>query len=912
MSVKTQPLQEAFNAGEFGKRMAGRVQFGKYQNAGATFENILPLPQGGFTSRSGSRYVIGAKSNSVRPWLMPFVFSTTQAYMIELGETAMRFFRNQGQITAADIGATVSNGAFPTDLTDWDDNSNGSGAIAHDATNLDMNLVGAGASNEAIATQDIATTTTAVEHVVAFQIVGDPGDEIVVRVGSSQGASDYHSDVKRKTGYHTIEFTPSASPFYLEFENQKNKTISIDNVSLFDNAAIDVTTPWAEADLDDLSFAQSADVLYVAQGGAVRPYRLDRYGHSAWGLTKVLFTDGPYLDTNITATTFLLSATSGNAITVTASAVTGINNDVGFRATDVGRLIRWKDAAGNWTWMQIVTFTDTTHVKADILGPDASATTATVNWRLGEWNDTDGWPSVVSFLQQRLALAAATSNPQKFHLSKSADIENMADSDADGTVQDDSSVSYQFAAREVNTIRWIASRKKPVIGTQGGEWTLRSEGAVLTPTDIAADFEVSGGTAPIPPVEVRSRLLFAQAQKRKIVEFADTLQDNGIAGFDSFDLTLLNDRVLQGGVVQLAYQQEPDSTIWSARTDGQMPVLTYQPEQDVVGWSRQIMGGSFQGGGAVVESIAVIPGQDGSGQFKDSTGRHEVWVAVKREVNGSTVRYIEVFEKLYNGDEDLQEDAFYVDSGLTLDTPLTITGITKADPGVVTATAHGFSDGDLVRIVRVKGMTEVNGKSYKVANKAANTFELNDPEDATIDTSAFTTYSTGGEVRKKVTAVSGLTHLEGETVQVFADGATQTTKTVASGAITIDSAASVIHVGLSYARRFKSLKLAVQTPVGTSIGTPQSIADIILELMETAEGALQLATEEDGVEGTFTQLDLRDATEVGEDPVPFFDGVKSLGVSAGFDDDIRLILTGSDPSPFTVLGLSPEVDTATG
>ena len=174
MSVKTQPLQEAFNAGEFGKRMAGRVQFGKYQNAGATFENILPLPQGGFTSRSGSRYVIGAKSNSVRPWLMPFVFSTTQAYMIELGETAMRFFRNQGQITAADIGATVSNGAFPTDLTDWDDNSNGSGAIAHDATNLDMNLVGAGASNEAIATQDIATTTTAVEHVVAFQIVGTP------------------------------------------------------------------------------------------------------------------------------------------------------------------------------------------------------------------------------------------------------------------------------------------------------------------------------------------------------------------------------------------------------------------------------------------------------------------------------------------------------------------------------------------------------------------------------------------------------------------------------------------------------------------------------------------------------------------------------------------------------------------
>ena len=310
----------------------------------------------------------------------------------------------------------------------------------------------------------------------------------------------------------------------------------------------------------------------------------------------------------------------------------------------------------------------------------------------------------------------------------------------------------------------------------------------------------------------------------------------------------------------------------------------------------------------VIESIACIPGQDGAGQFKDSSGRFEVWIAVKMEVDGSTVRYIECLEKLFNGTIDLQEDAFYVDSGLTLDNPKTITAITKANPGVVTSASHGFSNGDLVRIVRVKGMTEVNNLTFKVAGVTTNTFQLTDADGTNVNTTSHTTYSTGGEVREKVSSISGLNHLEGQVVKVFADGAFQTDKTVSSGAITLDAAASLVHVGLAYERRFKSLKLAFGTRAGSPVGKPKNINDVILVLLEAAEGSLSVATEDEDGENDFTELDLRAATDIDEDPVPFFTGEKPLGVAAAYDDDLRLIIKGSSPVPATVIGLSPELE----
>lgn len=981
-------LQESFNAGEFGLNMHNRVQFDKYRNAGAIYQNVLPMAQGGFTARPGFRYIADAISASVAPWLIKFQFSTTQSYMLEFGDNKMRFFRNQAQISVANTDAAITNGDFPTNIAGWTDKSTGTGVIAHDAVALDMELQAAGSGNEAIAEQAPTTSATGVEHVLKFRITGDMGDKIIVRIGASSGGNDYSLDINgnpadltREVGWHTVAFTPAVSPFFIQFENGDTKTISVDDIALFDDAPVELPTPWSAAQMPDVSFAQSADIIHFAIGGSTRVYKLIRYGHETWSLIKQLFEDGPYLDQNITTTTLNPAATSGTGIVVTASSIIGINDDKGFQSTDVGRLIRYKDNTPDWHWMQIVEVADTLNVKVDIKGETLHSNAASADWRLGEWSDALGWPSVTGFVQQRSAWAATTTKQQTFWLSKSADIYNLADEDMTGTVQDDSSINYTFAALEVNTIRWMASRKKPIIGTEGGQWTLISDGKTLTPTDISADFEVSGGVARIQPLSIRNKLLFANSQKRKIMEFVDTVQESGALGFDQFDLTLLNDRVLQGGTTQLAHAAEPNSVIWATRADGQIPSLTYQPEQSVIGWARHIHGGVFQGGDAVVESIATIPGQNGAGQFKDSSGRHEVWVAVKMEINGSTVRYIECQEKAFNGDEDLQQDAFYVDSGLTRDVPLAISGATKAWPVVVTVTGNTFSDADLIRSVRVKGMTELNGGVHRIFERTANTYELAE-QDGTgitaitkanpgvitipghglttadevavfdaggtvevngngytitvidvdnisigVDTSAFTTYTFGGsvhlatdgtaftayaadgEARLMSATVTGLDHLEAAVVQVFADGAVQTDKTVSSGAITLDEAASIVHVGLAYERRWKSLKLAYGARGGTAVGRPKSIADIILDLMETAEGALEIATVENDVEGEFTPLDFRTADNVDGDPVPFFTGETELGVSASYDEDIRIVLVGTAPVPSTVRGIAPVMDT---
>jgi hypothetical protein len=182
-------------------------------------ENMVPLSEGGAMRRSGTRYVATTQSNTVKSRLKRFEFNTEQAYILEMGEQYIRFYRNQQQIMVADTDASITNGDFTSDVTGWTDLSNGTGAIAWNASGY-MDLTSAVTpGNEAIAEQSVTLTTTGVEHVLKFEVIGPPGDSIIVRVGSSSGADDYMASFFAQVGFHAIAFTPSASPFFLQFEN---------------------------------------------------------------------------------------------------------------------------------------------------------------------------------------------------------------------------------------------------------------------------------------------------------------------------------------------------------------------------------------------------------------------------------------------------------------------------------------------------------------------------------------------------------------------------------------------------------------------------------------------------------------------------------------------------------------------
>lgn len=98
---------------------------------------------------------------------------------------------------------------------------------------------------------------------------------------------------------------------------------------------------------------------------------------------------------------------------------------------------------------------------------------------------------------------------------------------------------------------------------------------------------------------------------------------------------------------------------------------------------------------------------------------------------------------------------FHTQGGTLLEANKTITGITQANPGVVTSAAHGYANGDIVYIAGVAGMTQANLRYYKVANVTTNTFTLQDTlTGANISTASWTAYTSGGTAARVYTVTS--------------------------------------------------------------------------------------------------------------------------------------------------------------
>ena len=371
----------------------------------------------------------------------------------------------------------------------------------------------------------------------------------------------------------------------LEFGDQYIRFYKDNGQILSGGSAYEISTPYLEAELFDLKFAQSADVMYICHPNH-EAEKLSRTGHTSWSLTDVDFLDGPYLDTNISTTTITMSAhTVGTGRTMTASAVTGINGGSGFLTTDVGRLVRFRDGYG-----KITARTNTTVVTVEIL-EDMGSSSASIDWSLGAFSDTTGHPSCVTFFEQRLVFAATLNNPQTVYFSKSGDYENM-DANIGGTIADDDAIIYTIASNQVNAIRFMTATRTLIIGTAGGEFAVSGGGAdnAITPTNILIKKQSNHGAANIDAISVGNATLFLQRARRKIRELAYNFD---VDGYVAPDMTILAEHITEGGLTQVAYQQEPNQIIYATREDGELVGLTYQREQQVTAWHRHIFGGRF-------------------------------------------------------------------------------------------------------------------------------------------------------------------------------------------------------------------------------------------------------------------------------------------------------------------------------
>ena len=744
-----------FTAGELSPRLDGRTDVSKYFNGCKTLQNFVIHPHGGASRRPGTKFVREVKTSSNFTRLIPFEFNVTQAYILEFGENYFRIHKD---------GGTVISGGNP----------------------------------------------------------------------------------------------------------------------------VEVATVYTSAQVSEIKFTQSADVMYLVHPS--HPVqKITRTSHTAWTISEVNFLRGPMQDSNTTDTTLTANNRTGS-VTITASTST-------FVATDVGRLVRlhdgfakitnfasgtsvtatvqenadgrtelmpsytattvrfyegdpsstglehndrMTDTAGNFIVEgfkvgQKVTITGASNggnnvtnalivqVTADTilfspsvdLVDEAAGQSVTINgvleadknFSLGAFSATTGHPAAVSFYEQRLVFANTTAQPQTIFFSVAGSFEDFNDG-----INPADALIYTIGSNQVNVIRYLASGRVLIVGTSGGEFAVSASGTTepIRPTNAQIKRQANYGSANIQPIQVGNVTMFVQRASRKIRELVYNFDEDS---YQAPDLTVLAEHITESGITELAFQQEPDNVVWCVLTNGKFVGMTYRREENVVGWHEQIIGGSFGSGNAVVESVAVIPGD---------LNEDEVFLVVKRTIGGATKRYIEFFSNFDFG-SDVQ-DAFFVDSGLTY------------------------------------------------SGSAA-------------------------------TTISGLDHLEGQTVSILANGATHPDKTVSSGSVTLDRSVTKAHIGLSYNSTLQTMRIDAGGTEGTAQGKIKRIHDITLRLFRTV--GIQVGSSETDLD----RIPFRSSANAMDQALPLFTGDKEVEFRGGFDNDGFIVVKQNQPLPATILAIFPRLQT---
>jgi hypothetical protein len=715
-------------------------------------------------------------------------------------------------------------------------------------------------------------------------------------------------DSTKKTRLIPFEFSTTQT-YMLEFGNQYIRFYKDNGQILSGGSAYEISTPYLEAELFDLKFAQSADVMYICHPNH-EVEKLSRTGHTSWSLTDVDFTKGPFLDPNTTGTTLTPSNAATGSRTITASAVTGINSGSGFLATDVGRQIHFNDGYG-----VITAVGSTTSITVNVTTAFANANAIT-NWYLGAFSDTTGHPSCVTFFEQRLAFAATLNNPQTVYFSKSGDYENM-DANLGGTIADDDAIIYTIASNQVNAIRFMTATRTLIIGTAGGEFAVSGGGAdnAITPTNILIKKQSNHGAANVDAIAVGNATLFLQRARRKIRELAFNFD---VDGYVAPDMTILAEHITEGGLTQIAYQQEPNQIIYATREDGELVGLTYQREQQVVAWHRHIFGGRFGVATLTVSDYANIAngtkltltksdgttvdfnsttGTAGTNEFKTETNNNTTATNLKTAINAHANFTATVSSAVVTVTETAHEATGYLT-------------IKSFDSTRLTATSEGKAMVDSVAVI------PTDDKEYqtwvivkRTINGATKRYVeyLNELDfDETDNTSFNFLDSALSYSGSAATNISGLSHLEGQVVAILADGSTHPNKTVSSGAITLDRSAKNVKVGLAFTSLLQTMRLDAGSQDGTSQGKTKRIYDITVRMFETI--GIEVGPNLNDME----RIPFRSSADLMDEGIPPFTGDKEVEFRGNYETDGFIYVRQTQPLPFTILSLYPRLVTNDG
>lgn len=845
------PMQNSFARGVISPELHARIDLDQYRLALADALNMLPLRQGAITRRPGFAFAgMGtSQEQDEPPAMVPFVFNKSQAYALELAELTARFFAQGGQVMDGGDPYEIVTPWTRAQALELDTAQSGDVIYAVHGSVAPKKIQRFAETNWTITDDeaedgpylDIPAARTTLTPSARGKLSGSVASASSTNGGNGAGnafdddpATFWESNITGNPSWLKIDMGTArlcvgyilgadlesdgfAAPRSWTFEGSNNDStwVALDN--RFGE------TGWGNGERRYYTFANEVAYRYF------RLYINDK-NHNASPTEDEDNDDG----SPVRIADMGLQGGGGDAavITLTASSTTGINDGTGFVASDVGRHLRFFTEDATWAWFKIATRSSSTVITATLRSPPLPSLKASSTWRLGAFSATTGYPQIVGFFKGRKFFARTTYQPRTIWMTRSGTFDDFSDSIP---AQADDAITLTLPSGQIN---WVEDMGGLVIGT---EEALRSLGpADRTQAFSATNYDFGepywGGFAKMSPVRCGETLLALGSFSTALREIDKS--PNTFGSYVAPEASILSDHLLFPGVTWMAYTQEPISVVWLGLADGGFVSVTYEREQQMISYAPHAAGGD-----GFVEYGCAIPGD----------GRSELWVSVWRDGVGRTIeRMAPVFRNME------ASEAFFVDCGIShdgvnTDPAQTVTidddggvGYGEGESGHVVANfnLYGSGAGQLqaddeltIRIgddfARIR-VTEVN-----TPTNADVTF-LTDIPEALQDTAT-------SDFEHTVTTLTGADHLDGETVQIWADGGYEADAEVEDGEVVVESGerAGRVHVGLGYRSFFRTLRYPMGDRGGPPLGGRKRPIAIGLDVLDSALARARAVGSED-------------------------------------------------------------------
>ena len=281
-------------------------------------------------------------------------------------------------------------------------------------------------------------------------------------------------------------------------------------------------------------------------------------------------------------------------------------------------------------------------------------------------------PAACGYFQQRRIFGGGNRTPTRWVASRTGDHNNFVS----GTLAD-SAISASLAAQKVNSIEHIVPGRAMLVLTSDTEWLVNSAGdSAFSATTLRQVPQASVGASAVRPVNSDGQVIFERRNGGSLLSTQYSFESDS---YGTSELSLFARHLFAGKHVEdLVKVNTPDNLVLACMDDGLVNVLSFYPEQEVVAWAAWSTQGIF-------ESVASVPNAQ--------EGTDDTYFVVRRNVQDSKGQtYSATFvELLHSRRFTNEQDAFFVDAGLTYSGPptSTIRGLFHLRGQTISALADG-------------------------------------------------------------------------------------------------------------------------------------------------------------------------------------------------------------------------------